>query len=415
MDLFLASLIIITLALLASSRLAYRMRRSRLFTVLFSGGWLPLLAGVVLQLALRDITQEGMLLNLRPLIMTALGWIGLMVGMQARRDVMRALPSGIWRLSVADVLISILFVGGYSMVMLLVWSDITTATGISRLVEPASMLAACGIGWALETRSLSVKRDDADAVSSSVLRSSGSLGVIFAIAFFGFIEILAGLSDHGAWSFDPLGMTRMLVTTAALAFSMGFVGRYGLRLAGKHKAEQLVVFLGLVAFVAGIASRLGISPLFASMLTGIVIANLAGSDLRLFERFIFQAEPIVGAVFALLAGMLMQVTVGMIELGFALGIVAMRVLIKPIVWSSFAKGAGGAGRGWTSVAPLRQGRLAIALGVSLYLVVPSDFTARLLTIIVIAGLLCDLIALTIIQLAERRSGGLEPGEEGAVG
>ncbi len=403
MELFFVSLIVIFFALLSSSRVALRFRRSRVFTVLSSGGWLPLFAGIAIQYAFSENAEEGVLLSARPLVMTALGWIGLMVGMQARRDVLRSLPLSVWRLSLVDAIVSSVAFGAIAYLMLEYWSDGTSGDSVVSLVEPAAMLAACGIGWSLETRSLTIEKHEGDAKAVSILRSSGSLGVIFAIACFGMIEMFAGLSQHGEWSFDPLGTVRVLLTTIALAFSMGFVGRYGLRLAGKNKAEQLVVFLGLVAFVAGTASRLSISPLFASMLTGIVIANLAGNDLRLFERFIFQAEPIVGAASAMLAGMLMEISIGRAELGLAFAIVALRMLVKPIVWRAASGPDGRGGRGWETVAPLRQGRLALALSVSLALVIPSEFSARILTVVVVAGIVCDLVTVLIIRFFENKS------------
>ena len=142
-----------------------------------------------------------------------------------------------------------------------------------------------------------------------------------------------------------------------------------------------------------------VSPLFASMLTGIVIANLAGNDLRLFERFIFQAEPVVGAVFGMLAGMLLEVGIGATQLGFALGLVAVRLLAKPVIWRLFGAPGELGSKGWASIATVRQGRLAIAVCVSLYLVMPGEFASRVLTVIVIAGIVCDLVAVSIITLA----------------
>jgi len=164
--------------------------------------------------------------------------------------------------------------------------------------------------------------------------------------------------------------------------------------------------IALVAFTAGIASQLGLSPLLVSMLTGCVIANLKGTDLRLFERFILQAEPIVGAVFGLLAGMLLNIHIGLAELGIAGGIVALRVIVKPILWTVFRDKNTSISKGWEGVAPVRQARIAIALGVSFYLVLPGEFAERLLTIVVLAGLMCDFVALGIVRFAGVKQSGL---------
>jgi len=144
MKLFLASLLIVSIALIASSRLALRLRRSRVLTLLLTGGWLTLGAGVFFQFIQSDLAESDVLLDARPLIMTALGWIGLMVGMQARRDVLRSLPRRVWAMSIADAAIFILLAGVYAFVMLRLWTNETRGdASLLSLLEPAGMIAAC--------------------------------------------------------------------------------------------------------------------------------------------------------------------------------------------------------------------------------------------------------------------------------
>jgi hypothetical protein len=167
------------------------------------------------------------------------------------------------------------------------------------------------------------------------------------------------------------------------------VGKYALGLAGNNRDQQLVVFLGLVAFVAGVAAQAMVTPMFGAMVAAGVIANLHGQQLRWFERFIFKGEPLIAAIVALLAGVLLETSLSVGAVVLAGVLLALRLAIKPasLWWSADA------GRSRLLVGAVRQSPIAIALGVGLVVEEGSRFSRELLSVLVVVGLLSELVVL----------------------
>ena len=401
MQIFLTILVVSVLALLATSRRLYSLRRRRPMIVLVSGGWLAIAAGVALGPSGAALIRDEAVLPMTPLLMVGLGWIGLMVGLQVRRDVLAALPKSVKRLAAWDAMFSLAVFGVIGFAGLSIW---VTERGPGWIAAPLALLACCGIGWSMETRSLRARDDPGSQRLALMVRASAALGAVLAVGVFGVLASLGERVSATEMQIDVLGAAIRVGACIGLAIAASALGRYGLRLAGRTRDDQLVVFLGVVALVAGIAVQFRISPIFSAMLVGIVIANMHGLDARQFERFILKAEHVVAAVFALLAGVLLNTHIGVAELAIAIAIAAARLLFKPPLFRIWARRVDREQIGSVSVSipddsglyigPVRQSPLAIALAVGFVLLEHrSELSTRLLTIVAIAGVLSDLIPL----------------------
>ncbi len=406
MEIFLAILILVVASLLAGGQTMFRLRRARPVVVLLTGGWVALAGGIALGESGLGLFADEAILKPTPLLMMGLGWIGTMVGLQLRRDVLLALPPSLKRLVLTDVLASgaifaCLAAGGG---WLWLRSEADGPVDIAALWRIVALLAAGAIGWSMETRSLRPRQPGpADERLALAIRAGGGLCAATAIVIFGVSATLVVRMNDGALSFAPGGAALDVGLTMLLALVAGLLGRYGLRLAGRHRDQQLVVFLGLVVFVAGVAVQLEVTPLFAALLTGAVVANLQGSDLRNFERFILGAEHTVAALFALLAGVLLDPRIGIGGLLFAVAIAAVRIATKPaLLRSVLGRAAPGPGdrvagelprRSPLLAGPIRQIPLHLAMAVSLVLAEPSVLHKRLLAVVALAGLLSELLPL----------------------
>jgi Kef-type K+ transport system membrane component KefB len=222
---------------------------------------------------------------------------------------------------------------------------------------------------------------------------------------FGIGESIATRWNDGTMRVHLLQGAIRIGVCLALALAASYLIREGLRLAGRDRDHQLVVFLGVVALVAGVAMQFGAPTIFAAMLVGVVVANMQGVDLRQFERFILKAEHVIAAMFALLAGVLLDVRIGAPEIALALAIAAARLLFKPAHFRWWARRSDAQTPGVEAaplpsdsalyVGPVRQSPLAVALAVSFVLMEDrSALSTRLLTIIAIAGFLSDLLPLS---------------------
>lgn len=406
MEIFLAILIVTAVALLSTGKWAYRLRRSRLMVVMLTGGWLAILTGMLLGpnlLPLFGLTDRSTtlvspeaLLESTPLLMMGLGWIGVMVGLQLRLDIVRRLSSEVWKLAAADILATVMVFGLIALVGLKLW---TGGDSLSEIWRAVLLLGAGAIGWSMETRSLRMATSsDTDDRLDALIRATGAIGTVAAVTVFGLGFKLVSRDTDGVFAFNPTDAFGRAAVTVALAVLLGILGRYAITLAGKDRGHQLVVFLGIVVFVAGVATQLDLPPVFASMLTGIVLANLATPGVFTFEKFIFKAEFTVATMFALLAGILLDPRIGLHGTGLAVTIAIARIALKPAYtrWliRICAKGENGAclsGRSPLYLGTARQSPILIALAVGMVLLEPSDFNKRMLAIVALAGFLSELL------------------------
>ncbi|MEO1130799.1 MAG: hypothetical protein AAFX05_13990, partial [Planctomycetota bacterium] len=305
--------------------------------------------------------------------------------------------------------VSFLAFGALAWAGMRVWSGETSSF---LLAAPVVLLACASISWSMETRSLRPGDDPGSKHLALLIRATGALGGVIAVTLFGLLDSLTGRGEPWETSPDVLDSVIRIISCLTLAVALGLIGRWTLQLAGRSRDQQLVVFIGIVAFIAGIATQFRVAPLFGAMIVGMVIANLPGGDLRRFEQFILRAEHVVAAVFAMLAGVLLSPRIGMPGVALALAIAAARMLLKPTLLR-FILTRGGEEHGATDsallIGPVRQSPLALAMGVTAYLLEPSVLSARLLTVIVLAGVVSDCIPLAA-GLLRKRATHTEPGE-----
>lgn len=410
MDVFLAIAVLTVLALIATSARLYRLRRTRLMSLLASGGWPALLVGVVLGPEGSGLVRADSVLDARPLLVACLGWVGIMVGLQARRELLAKVPPGVGATVALDFVVTTLLVGPIAIVGMGLWTQWERPW--PEYIEPVALLIAASMGWAMETRSLSQLSSSASQRVALLVRLTGGLAAMVALAEFGLAETIVARDADGTVRVDLAGAGTGLAVLLALAVLAGLLGRFAIGRAGRSGGAQLTVFLGLVALVAGVAARLGYSPLLAAMATGIVIANISTSDVLQFERFIIRAEQIIAFVVFALAGLLMKVWIGWPAVGLALALVAARFVVKaPIFhWGLRQVQQNEAREGARPVAfepgelqfsPIRQSALAAPIALALTLLEPSEFNRSLLTVVVVSGVLSAVLTVALATWSSR--------------
>ncbi|MEM1166642.1 MAG: cation:proton antiporter [Planctomycetota bacterium] len=415
MEIFLAIVAVAALGLAATSQPAYRLRRSRAVAGLLSTGWPALVIGLLLGPHVSGLIDESSLIDATPLLMIGLGWIGVIVGLQLRREVLEALPRRIVGFTVIDVVITGVVFAVVAWLGLRAWTD---GQRPAELWAGMVLIASTAVAWSMETRSVR-PAGESNAVqrASLAIRAGGALGAVAAIAAFGIGAALTRRLDDGIVRFDVPAAGVRLALTAVLAIALGIFGRYFLRVAGKQREHELVVFLGVVVFAAGVSAQLGLSPMLGAMLTGAVIANLGSTDLRAFERFVLKAEHTVAVFFSVLAGVLLEPRIGAGGLALVGAIVAARLIVKPLVSRAGYTLAEDDDDGPVSERPqrglvglrlacARQSPIAVALAVGLVLAEPSAFNQKLLAVVAFAGLACELLVLGVAA-AERITTGDE--------
>lgn len=389
MEVFLAILGLFIVGLLGTSRFAYRFRRSRFMAALVGGGWLSVVVGALLGPEVTGLITRETVYQTVPLLTVGLGWIGFIVGFQIRLSLLKQIPASMYTAVVLDAAITVAAVGALAYVGLRTWVG---DAPLPELWLALAVLVTATLGWKMELRSVRLNRV---AAASMSLRVSGSLLAVLAIVIFGIATKAVGRDPDGTMVFLPERGTLKLVHTLLLAGAIGVVGRILIRLAGSKFGHQLAVFLGIVAFTAGSAKQIGVSPLITTMLAGFVFANVNARGLVAFERFIFRAEHAMAVVFGMLAGILLDPSIGPPGVLLACALVVLRAIYKPlIVRKTYRGGPGGPDpdtREALGFATVRQSPLMLVLGVSLLLVEPSIFHKQILSVLVIAGIMSEFI------------------------
>ncbi len=403
---FLAVAIVVVLSLFATARPFYRIQRTRAVGALISGGWAAIAVGILLGPHALHVIDGNVLLEVRPLLMIGLGWIGVIVGMQGRREIFRRIPSALWRWTLIDAVLSVLLTATIAAIVMSLWLPPGHRTP-SWIFAPVVMLASCMIGWAPETRSIRVRLTPPAGRLAVLVQSGAGLSGMLAIGLFGLTFSLTGRDEAGRMGFTMLEAASGVVVALAVATLLGLGGRFMLRRADRSRPETLTVFIGLVALFAGVAADLEVSPLLGSMLAGIVIANLAGPRLRAFERFILGAEHTVALMFSLLAGVLLEPAVGLWGVWLVTALLLIRLAVKPYAMSRglSAHAHELPPRSVLYAAPIRQSPVAIAIAVGFVISEASMFNRRLLTVIVLVGLAGELIPYGVSLARSRRIDG----------
>ena len=81
-----------------------------------SGGWVAIALGALLGPHFLHVIDGEVLLNVRPLIMIGLGWIGFIVGMQGRSELLMRVPGVLWKWTFSDAVLSIVLTGAIAVV-----------------------------------------------------------------------------------------------------------------------------------------------------------------------------------------------------------------------------------------------------------------------------------------------------------
>ncbi len=360
--------------------------------VLISGGWLAVVVGVLLGPGVFGLVgAENMQEQLTPALQAAMGWVGLMLGLQARREVLQGLPRWIWRVVSLDALLVGLVFGTAATLGVWAWLDRWDWGGVW---WGASILACASAGWALETRSLvGIETPAKYEQARLAVRAGGTLSALVWILVFGLLLSIATRGADGAVSIDPIRGGLRLAASAGGAVLIAVIGRFALRIAGKKADAQLAIFLGMVAMAAGFAGQMGVPALTVAAMTGIVLANLSEKGVREFERFILRADLVIATLVALLAGILLSPGIGVPEVAIGCGLAGMRLVFKPIVLQRGSPAE--AESGPLSIAGVRQSPVALAMALSALLIEPSSYMARTLAVIVIAGIVCAVLPVVL--------------------
>jgi len=254
-----------------------------------------ILAGVAIGRVGLDLFGEKALHGLQPLTHVALGLIAVTVGAHLNLQRLRNAGRRLFLLLLTEATITPL------LVFLGIW-----ATGIGSLTM-ALLLAAVAVETAPATTIALVRETRSKGVFVKTLVAAVALNSMACIVLFEIARTLSiGWGGAGgaasetksllAGPFDELLLAAAV--GSAVAIAMDQVARVVVR--PERLATAAVVALVLTS---GLASTLGLSPLLACLVLGVVQTNLTRSRSHLIDSVFADFEPTILAIFFTLAGM----------------------------------------------------------------------------------------------------------------
>lgn len=398
MEAFLVILTLAALALVAASPKRFRPTRRRSAVNTFIAVWGSVVLGAILGPTVTGVIPAAPLNNAKPLAVLGLGWIGVMVGSQARRGLLALVPRRIWMIVAVDLCVTAAVIAPLAFLGLKLWFDGMPGAELAAL---SALFAAASLGWAMETRSARAASTPEAHRLAIAIRASGGLLAIASI-------IVVGLTSIATNSENAPSKAIATATLVVVAITSAMLLKFAISITSGRRGDQLAVFLGAVGLTAGTAAEIGISPLLAALLAGVAIANMSGKGLRSFEAFILRGEHVVAALFGLMAGILIDVRIGVTGLAIAMGLASTRLILKPLTLSAAIRvsrdipGEPLPGASPLYLSPIRVSPVAIALGVSLVVLSPTPMNARVLAVILLAGVMSEGVSIALTASGVRR-------------
>ena len=378
------------LASLALTRRAAKFSRIPIVAALIGGGWMFFGVGLLLgPIGFHFLTNES-LTELRPLLQLGLAWIGLLVGLQAKRAIMVQVPAVLWKWIAVDCVASVC-TGVIITAVTLIWIAPEATWGA--LCFPCVLIGCATIGWTAELRSL--RGLDARSPRLGTLTQAGAgLAVIIAITIHGIVSLNTSVLSDGTIALNlgwgSLGFIITLLVAGVCAMAM----RLLLQRESWNDGRIIVSLIGTLALIAGVATVLDGSPMFGACALGVMIANMRSGAMRKLERVITGSETAVASIFFLLAGAMVNPIVAWWPWIIAALVLAFRVVFKVPTTRMFS-GNTWIERGADSIhfATIRQAPIAIPLAIASLLERTDNVQSTILLVVATVGVFSNVIPL----------------------
>ncbi len=351
--------------------------------------------------------------QLSPLLALGLGWVGFHFGLQLSFESLKQFPFSFHALAAGQAALTfLLFLGGGYLILM--WAGFGGEIPLLLLLGAASTAAVTTpAGIAIVSANFFAKGRVRDLLLfvASVDAWVGILALQITYAIFRPDAVSAGVL--GAPQFLLIGLALGLGAVCGIVFV--WLTRQ------RPPGEELVLYLlGICAFAAGGALQWGLSPLFVSLVMGVVVANFSRSTQRLLIM-LQRWEKVIYVTFLLLAGALLRVpawwvgpaAVAYTVLRFGAKSVASATMVSVLRFDFDVPGRLGLGL-------IPQGGISLAMAASGVLVYSDlqvrgyDAEATLFSIVVIGVLLSELIGPFFTVKLLRRSGEISAWVEAAI-
>lgn len=325
-----------------------------------------------------SVVDEAIIRQLAPLMSLAIGWMGLLYGMQLDLRKLLMTQDGAVKLSSVAGMTTLVLVSGLSWLAL---QQAPVRSGNESVLLATVLLGAAAAVSAPSALELVRSRFDADGPLTRTLSRAFQLDELTSILLFG--SIFCVFNEVQVDLERDLTPAEWLLISLALGGVLGLLFRLFL---GEERDpdKQFLALVGIIVFASGTAHYLELSPLLVNLVLGVVLVNVADDSEAILAVLERTAQPMY-IVLLLFAGA-MWTPVPWWGWAFAALFVALRIAAKMLggLGASFALGSDtrrDLGRGL-----LAQGGVAVAMALNFKLVyegplISVAFTSVLLSVV----------------------------------
>ncbi|MBL9140600.1 MAG: hypothetical protein JNK53_01930 [Phycisphaerae bacterium] len=390
--LYAAALLVLVVAALTSAKPFLRLVRRPIVSAYVGAGWMWVAFGLLIGPSGLNVLSGGMIDSLRPLILIALGWVGLTVGLQLNAPVLRMVPGLVWRWAAMDLVVcsSVALVAVAALAPH--WMATATNEGVW-LLMPIAIVCATLLGWNPETRSMLPRATRDERTMARLATGTSGLTGVMAVLVVGVLSQFVVRNDAGMLMVSlPLGFVA-LGAAAGLALCAGIGVLVLLPRSDWTSSRTLIVLMSIAALASGISMELAFSPLLSTLFCGVAIANLPGKFRFSVWQLLSRSERAVSTTFFILAGALLAAPAsGAVPvLALVAACLATRLVLKPVTMHAVAASLpadSGPNRVKLRQLPTRQSALAIVIAVAMVLAEDSMLRRDLLLVVVTTGAAC---------------------------
>jgi hypothetical protein len=331
------------------------------------------------------LLDEGMLDQLTPFFMLAIGWLGTGVGMRLWLPLLARTPGVLFRVGFAQSLVTLGLVAGAT------WAVLHLVVGLGQVEAalPAVVLGAIAAASAHEAVEVASRRlGHRNLVVRQLEVASGTDAIVAMVAF----TVVLALFHR-----PIVGGGRVPTPTewVAITVGIGLVGGwlFHLFLGEERSPDRLFIAIaGAIILTTGAANYVGMSPLLPGMLLGVILVNTSRQRDAIRETITRVERPLY-FIMLVCAGALWAPSAAD---GFLLVLVFLAVrAVARIGGARLVSRANGLlpafGPRW-GVALLGQGGLAIALGLDYLTTVNAVLPNLVFTAAFISVILTDLFS-----------------------
>ena len=229
-----------------------------------------LLLGILLGPRVTGLLTPEVVERFAPATTLALGWMGAAVGMRLHLAELVKVPGTAYRVALVESALTFLLVGAVEMLAIAWLYDIT----LWQAALPAAALGGIATASSSAGVELAARRLNERGIEVTQLGVSVLLNAIVAVVSFG---LLASL-----WHRPLLVGGRAITATEWMVITLGIGAVCGvlfhLFVGDERDTDRIFISLtGGVILVSGAASYVGLSPLLAAMVFGMILVNTSGN------------------------------------------------------------------------------------------------------------------------------------------